>query len=311
MKKYDKLIREAKQAFEKHHLEDAASFYEEAFKYEVKISDYIMLGYIYIDLGKYQIAEDMFQKINDLEDNDESNYALANIYERTNRKNKAIETYENIKNKAFLPSSLFSLGYLYDELAEENNDNFESENIQKAIKYYQRFLELEENDFWGHINLGSIYERFNYNEEALKHFLMAHEIDKDMNTACFNLGVVYNKLKDYDKALEYYLEELTKEGFYLITYYNLGILYKDHFNDYEKAKYYYLKGLEEDQDNYDLWYNLGCIHVLLNDYSNAFDCFKYLYYKQRKYIEYMEKDKELTEFRKTQYYQELKNEKRF
>ena len=46
-------------------------------------------------------------------------------------------------------------------------------------------------------------------------------------------------------------------------------------------------------------------------YYNAFDCFKYLYYKQRKYIEYMEKDKELTEFRKTQYYQELKNEKRF
>ena len=32
-------IEGAKQAFEKHHLEDAASFYEEAFKYEVKISD--------------------------------------------------------------------------------------------------------------------------------------------------------------------------------------------------------------------------------------------------------------------------------
>ena len=42
------------------------------------------------------------------------------------------------------------------------------------------------------------------------------------------------------------------------------------------------------------------------DFKNAFECFKYIYYKKKKYLGYLDDDPELEEFRKTEYYHFLK-----
>ena len=196
--------------------------------------------------------------------------------------------------------------FVKDDISEEEGKSFEDEIVKKAMYHYQEALKLNNNNFWSHVNLGSIYERFNNNEEALKHFSKAYEIDNTKEMVCYNLGVVYYKLKEYQKSLDFYKEELTKENPFKSTYYNLGILYKDGFQDYENAKYYYLKGLEINNEDYNIWYNLGCVHALLKDYKNAYECFKYIYYKNKKYLNYLDNDKELEEFRKTEYYNQLK-----
>ena len=121
----------------------------------------------------------------------------------------------------------------------------------------------------------------------------------------FNLGVVYEKMKQYDRALKHYLKELTSEKPYNFTYFNLGILYKDGFKDYENAKLSYLKGLEENQDQYLIWYNLGCLYALMDDYDNAYDCFVFVFYKDRHLFNYIKTDNELNEFRNSLQYQKI------
>lgn len=308
-RKYKHLILKAKYSFTQAELEESASYYREAFKIKVVIPDYLMYGFILIDLEQFVEAEKVFLNLNEDFDFTEVNYGLACIYDRTNRKKQALERYEKviINNPDFEPA-YFSTAYIYDDLSEENNDSFESENVTKAIKYYKKSIELNDdiNNFWSYLNLGSIYERFNKDEEALEYFLKAHNIYPNKEMINYNIGVAYYKLKQYDQSLHYYLEELKQPKPFKSTYYNLGILYKDGFKDYQLAKIYYLKGLELNNEDFNIWYNLGCIHALLKDYDNAFSCFKYIYYKNKKYLKYIADDKELEEFRKTEYYSILK-----
>lgn len=307
-KKYNQIIKQAKEYFHNNNLAESAKTYEKAFAIKVNLQDLIMYGYILIDLGQYQKSEELFKDLTLDFDFTEINYALANIYERTNRKQDAIEHYEKtITNNPEFEQAHFSLAYIYDEISEDEAKDFENENVQKAIKHYKESIRLNDKNFWSFINIGSIYERFNYNEEALQYFLKAYEVDNTKEMVCYNLGVAYYKLKQYDESLKYYLEELEKENPFKSTYYNLGILYKDGFKDYNNAKIYYLKGLELNNEDYNIWYNLGCIHVLLKDFKNAFECFKFIYYKNKKYLNYLDTDSELEEFRKTPYYEQLKN----
>ena len=306
-RKYNNLIAKAKESFRNENLKESRSYYEKAFAIKVNLSDLIMYGYILIDLQEYRKSEDVFTKMSEDFDFTEINFALANIYERTNRKQQAIERYEKvIVNNPDFEQAHFSLAYIYDDLSEERDDSIDGENVKKAIYHYQESIKLNDKNFWSHLNLGSIYERYNENDKALNHFLKAYEIDKSKDMVSYNLGVVYYKLKDYEKSLSYYNDELTKETPFKSTYYNLGILYKDGFKDYQKAKYYYLKGLENNNEEYNIWYNLGCIHALLEDFENAFECFKFIYYKNKKYLNYLEKDIELEGFRKSKYYDLLK-----
>lgn len=307
-RKYKKIIAKAKECFQNNNLEESLKYYEQAFNIKIFIPDYLMYGFILIDLEKYSIAEKVFTNLAEDFDFAEINFGLANIYERTNRRMQAIEKYEKVvMNNPDFGSVYFSIAYIYDDLSEENEDNFTSDNVQKAIKYYEKAIENEDNIFWSYINLGSIYERHNRDDQALEYFLKAYNINPHKEMVCYNIGVTCYKLKKYNQSLEYYLQELKQEKPFYNTYYNLGLLYKDGFTDYQKAKFYYLKGLELNNEDYNIWYNLGCIHALLRDYDNAFECFKYIYYKNKKYLNFLDTDKELEEFRKTSYYLSLKN----
>lgn len=306
-KKYQKLIEQAKTKYMEENYSEAIKYYEEAFEIKMLLKDYLMYGYLLVDLEEYNKAEKMFNDLLVQFDIPEVYFALANIYEKTKRYFQAIEMYKRVLDDSpDFEQVHFSLAYIYDDLSEERKEPKDGEFVILAIEHYEKAIELNEENFWSHINLGSIYERYDENEKALEHFLKAYEIDKNREMVCYNLGVIYYKLKDYKTSLRYYEEELKKDTPFISTYYNLGILYKDGFKDYEKAKYYYLKGLEDHSEDYNIWYNLGCIYALQKKYSEAFDCFKYIYYKSKKYLNYITEDKELEEFRLTDYYIKLK-----
>lgn len=308
-RKYNKLIEEAKSYVSKQDFENAIKIYEEAFKIKTILKDYIMYGCLLIDLNELNKAEPIFKELDEQFDFYEIHFSLGVIYEKTNRKYDAMEQYKKvIKAEPNFDQAYFSLAYMYDEMSEDNKENLESENTKNAINYYNEVLRIDENNFWANINLGSIYERNDKNEEALKYFLKAYNDGKSQtkDMVCYNLGVAYYKLKQYDKSLKYYNEELEREKPFPSTYYNLGILYKEGYSDYAKAKYFYLKALEKNQEDYNVWYNLGCVHALENNHKEAFECFKYIYYKNKNYLNYLDTDKELEEFRKTSYYNQLK-----
>lgn len=296
LKKYQRLVEEGEKLFREKQFEKAAKLFEDAFQIATTVQDLNTLGFIYIELGRLGLAEDLFYNSLDLSENARSYYGLAVLNERLGKIEEAIKYYEKaLKLDGNNLGAHFDCAYLYDDI----------KNYEKAKEHYLKVIELDPNEFWAHINIGSIYEKENKDDEALRHFLKAYRIDNKKPMVCYNLGVVYNKLKNYDLALKYYLKELELENHYEYTYFNLGILYKDGFRDYEKAKFAYLKGLEENKDNYFIWYNLGCVYALLNDYDNAYDCFIMVFYKDKKLFAYIKVDEELEAFRASSQYQKI------
>ena len=117
-RKYNNLIAKAKESFRNDNLKESRDYYEKAFAIKVNLSDLIMYGYILIDLQEYRKSEDVFSHMSEDFDFTEINFALANIYERTNRKQQAIERYEKvIVNNPDFEQAHFSLAYIYDDLS--------------------------------------------------------------------------------------------------------------------------------------------------------------------------------------------------
>ncbi|HHU55167.1 MAG TPA: tetratricopeptide repeat protein [Acholeplasmataceae bacterium] len=293
---YKKLIKLGIDALKKDELQEAANYFESALQIAINTNDILTLGFIYLDLKNFVRAKELFNVVLEFETNAKAIYGLALVNDYTGNKDEAISLYEEaITLEKKEPMLYFDCAYLYEEL----------KLYDKAIDYYEKAILIKDDYFWAHVNLGAIYESLDKNEYALKHFLKAYEIDNAMPMICYNLGVVYSKLGNAEKAEKYYLEELEKESPYKDTFYNLGILYKDSFNDFEKAKQYYLLGIKENENHHLIWYNLGCVYVLLNDYDNAYDCFVYLYYKNRRLFEYIKVDEELKNFRNSSHYKRL------
>lgn len=294
--KYDDLIKLATEALLNDELQKAAYYYESAFQIAINLDDVLTLGFIYLDLKNFVRAKEIFTSVLDLERHPKGLYGLGLVFEQLGNKEEAISLFEEAISLDYQePILFFDCAYLYEELKQ----------YDKAINYYLQAIALDNNYYWAHLNLGALYETLNDNEKALHHFLTAYKINKELPMVCYNLGVIYNKLKQPEKALKYYLEEIKKERPYQDTFYNLGVLYKDSFQDLEKAKYYYLLGLKYNPDHYLIWYNLGCVYALLEDYDNAYDCFVYLYYKDKNLFQYIKTDEELVTFRKSTQYQRI------
>ena len=186
-RKYRQMISQAKEYFNQGDLEKSAKQYEQAFSIKINLPDYIMYGYILIDLGQYSKSEEIFRNMSLDFDFSEINFALANICERTGRKQEAIEYYEKVLiNNSEFEQAHFSVAYIYDDMSEESANDIDDENVKKAIQHYKESIKLNEKNFWSYINIGSIYERFNYNEEALQYFLKAYEVDNTKEMVCYN-----------------------------------------------------------------------------------------------------------------------------
>ena len=270
--------------------------------------DLLLYGTLSFEVRNYSRVIDIFEnRIDKRVRVTEILRIMARSYEELGKIDMANKYYQDaIASGEEYPEIFFDYAYALDEQG----------NIEEAIKYYKKTIEVEPKSFWAYVNLGSIYEKQDKDEDAIKYFLEAYKLDPNSSMVNFNLGVSYVKLKEYDKGLNHYLLELKTNKPYPYTYYNLGLLYKNHFNDFNQARLYYLKSidsvgklLEENKDleklYYSSWYNLGCLYAVYSDFSNATDCFKYIYYKKKKYLDYIYNDEELKEYRKSEEFKEI------
>ena len=292
-RKYHKLITKAKELHLQGKLEEAHSIYDEAFTYRLEIDDYLAFGYLKMEMNNFYEAEAIFKGILSIVDHPSATFGLAIIDSELGRPHEAIKKYEELMAMNITDPMVYkNVADMYDDIDDSN----------KAIEYYLKSIEANGDPFWPYTNIGAIYESMNEDKLALSYFLKAYKVNPKEKIISYNLGVVYGKLKQYDLAIKHYLEELGKENHHEMTYYNLALAYKDGYKDYQNAKKYYLLGLQEKQDNYVIWYNLGCVHALLGDYDDAYECFVYLKYKAPDFIKSIDTDDELEAFRKTEQY---------
>ena len=63
-------------------------------------------------------------------------------------------------------------------------------------KHYIEAISIDENDFWSHTNLGSLYEESGKDKEAADMFAKAYKINPSHFMASYNLGVIFRKIGD-------------------------------------------------------------------------------------------------------------------
>lgn len=171
---------------------------------------------------------------------------------------------------------------------------FES-NYPEAITYYNRALNLAEktensseianlNNNLGMIynELGSYKSAYNYYMTAIDHYDLSNNKDKKIGTYN-NIGVVYLNLKNYDKALDFFDKVLdstilNKDTILVASVLNnMAICYSQNnsqlaFKELRKA----IELSEKVNNQYGLCISyqvMGNIHMLLDDYVNAFEAY--------------------------------------
>lgn len=119
---------------------------------------------------------------------------LRQAYIDADKEFQAAETYEQ-QLKFYPQDNMYNyIGVLFHN----------SGNVGRAIKYFKKAIETDDNNAWAHSNLGNDLYLIGKNEEAREHLEKALELRPEQTTALSLLGDIYRDAGDKDKANEYY-----------------------------------------------------------------------------------------------------------
>ncbi len=89
------------------------------------------------------------------------------------------------------PDLLYKIGTIY----------FDNNQLEEAIKYFKRVIQLVPEHKLALFNLGNAYTRLGNYEEAIKYWRQVISIDPNFTRAHFNLGLVYERLGRISEAI--------------------------------------------------------------------------------------------------------------
>ena len=81
---------------------------------------------------------------------------------------------------------------------------YEQGNIDEAIKYFWKAIEIKPDLYLAYYNLGNSYREKNELNLSLDCYKKAINLRKDFDDAHYNLGVVFEKKRELTKAIECY-----------------------------------------------------------------------------------------------------------
>lgn len=148
-----------------------------------------------------------------------------------------------------------------------------SDELNKAIDYFNRSIIANPNTIYPHLFLGDIYkDRLLDKDKAFFHFQTAKNIDPEEGYSYEGLGDIYLAIPAYDTAIYYYSQSLEKSPN------NIKVLEKIAYTfhllkDYDDAIFYYKKIVEFDKFPVDIYINLSISYIAQGDLINA----KYYY----------------------------------
>lgn len=176
---------------------------------------------------------------------------------------------------------------------------YQKKNLQNAVDYYNKGLELYPNHYGAWFNLGNIYVVYEDYYAAIDSYQKAFNLKPSFTLARMNYGIISTeKLGNFDEAIaQYNIIVNSKNKLWTIpfiynnkktekinkglAYYNLGLayrersIYEENFNP-EEAKSDLTKAIEAYQnaikilkDNYSIQYNLALAYHLKGQYQKS------------------------------------------
>ncbi|OFW33361.1 MAG: hypothetical protein A3J28_01800 [Acidobacteria bacterium RIFCSPLOWO2_12_FULL_60_22] len=133
----------------------------------------------------------------------------------------------------------FRAGLRYEEGAE---------TLPKAIRAYQKAIELNPHAVGALINLGTIYYNLGQLEEAERHYQTALLLDPNYALAHFNLANVFDERNEWAKSRRHYEEAVRLTPNYADPHYNLALVYEK-LGLHGKARQQWLDYVKLDPDS--------------------------------------------------------------
>lgn len=147
------------------------------------------------------------------------------------------------------------------------------ENLEEAIKYYDKAIEIDPDYREVHYNLGNIYSCKDDLKKSKEHYIKAIDSDPDDIYALNALAKIYFKLKKFDKAETYHRKALENNAQDLYALRGLGNVHLVR-QEYGEALSYYRKALDVNPfDNITL-YNTGLVYLLSGKIEKAENHYK-------------------------------------
>lgn len=136
---------------------------------------------------------------------------------------------------------------------------YQQKEFSKAIRAYEKVIELDPNYVEAYNNLGIIYQEMGDLESALKSYRRAIEINPKYEKALNNIGILLHLKGEDEKATEAFNRILAINPNHIESYINLGTLYKKKGLS-EKAAHSYQKALAINPRHGETHYNLGLLY---------------------------------------------------
>jgi tetratricopeptide (TPR) repeat protein len=228
-------------------------------------------------------------------------FKLANLYEKIENKEKALNLYqeiiENFPYREFLFLAHLNRAKIYETTGEK----------EKSLAEYEQTFVLEPENTTLLLKLGSLLSELKRNEEAKKIFLKVITQEPKNVEANYYLLLLANEEKNWDEAIKYakVIAQLRKEDpkiyfqigyFYTLkketkkavkalkktvglepnnpdNFYLLGLAYQD-LKKYDLAEKAYLRALELKPDNPEVLVQLAILYDLLKDQKKALEYFR-------------------------------------
>ena len=138
------------------------------------------------------------------------------------------------ENNMALSESYYSLGYKFHTKGQ----------IDEAIGYYQKTLQLNPAHALAFYNMGTALHGLNKSDEAILYYKKALHLNPNIAGAYYNLGSIFQSKKQLDEAILCYKKALELNPRLADPYYNMGLAFQEQgrqpeaFDAYDKALLY-------------------------------------------------------------------------
>lgn len=138
-----------------------------------------------------------------------------------------------------LADRFFRAGLRYEE---------RKDTLPKAMRAYQKAVELDPRAAGAWINLGTVYYNTGNLNDAAQCYRAVLAFDADHALAHFNLGNVFDEMQQWDKAREHYEEAIRLSPNSADPHYNLALVY-DRLGLHGRARLQWLAYLKHDPNS--------------------------------------------------------------
>lgn len=247
--------------------------YYKAIKINPKSSNaYNNLGILYLEkLHSYDKAKKYFKKSYELDpSNGNVVFNLGLLFARYLKNPDSAKVYF-LRALNLLPDSSSSI-------LKSVGNSFSSSNFDTALLYYKKALNKNPKSQLIYYDLGVLYYNFQKYQLAKSNLLISIKLSPKFSQAYNYLGLIYmNGYQLYDSAkLNFSLAIKYDSSNEAAYYFNLGVLYSNHYKDYGLAKKYFYKSISISPNYSDAFLKLGNIY---SEYYKNYDSARYCYEK--------------------------------